>query len=76
MLMKRLLSRENLLKAIKQVEKNKGSHGVDEMPVKSLRKKYWRIACSPILHRTLDLAYWQEQGLKSIKAQYNKNRQT
>ena len=35
--MERLLSRENLLSALKRVEKNKGSHGVDEMPVKSLR---------------------------------------
>jgi RNA-directed DNA polymerase len=36
-LIERLLSRENLLSALKRVEKNKGSHGVDEMPVKSLR---------------------------------------
>ncbi|MFC4548553.1 group II intron reverse transcriptase/maturase, partial [Paenactinomyces guangxiensis] len=44
MLMKQLLSRENLLKALKQVEKNKGSHGVDGMPVESLRahiQHYW-----------------------------------
>jgi RNA-directed DNA polymerase len=33
-----LLSRENLLLALKRVETNKGSHGVDDMPVKSLRK--------------------------------------
>jgi RNA-directed DNA polymerase len=36
-MMERLLSRENLLSALKRVEKNKGSHGVDGMPVKSLR---------------------------------------
>jgi RNA-directed DNA polymerase len=36
-MMDQLLSRENLLSALKRVEKNKGSHGVDEMPVKSLR---------------------------------------
>ncbi|MDQ0418969.1 group II intron reverse transcriptase/maturase [Croceifilum oryzae] len=44
MLMKRLFSRENLLKALKQVEKNKGSHGVDEMSVESLReyiREHW-----------------------------------
>lgn len=35
--MERILSRDNLLSALKRVEKNKGSHGVDEMPVKSLR---------------------------------------
>lgn len=32
-----LLSRENLLSALKRVEANKGSHGVDGMHVKSLR---------------------------------------
>lgn len=36
-MMKELLSRENLLSALKRVEKNKGKHGVDGMPVKSLR---------------------------------------
>lgn len=36
-MMEQLLSRENLLSALKRVEKNKGSHGVDEMPVKFLR---------------------------------------
>lgn len=39
MLMERILSRENLLSALKRVESNKGSHGVDEMPVQNLRKK-------------------------------------
>lgn len=37
-MMKQLLSRENLLLALKRVEKNKGSHGVDGMSVKSLRR--------------------------------------
>ena len=40
----RVLSRPNLLQALKRVEKNKGSHGVDQMPVKSLRthlKEEW-----------------------------------
>jgi hypothetical protein len=32
MLMERILSRENLRKALRRVEKNKGSHGVDGMP--------------------------------------------
>jgi RNA-directed DNA polymerase len=32
-----LLSRDNLLAALKRVEANKGSHGVDGMPVKALR---------------------------------------
>lgn len=34
------------------------------------RKKYWRIACSPILHRTLDNAYWQTEGQKSLRDRY------
>ncbi|WP_099364889.1 group II intron reverse transcriptase/maturase [Fredinandcohnia onubensis] len=38
MLMERILSRENLLTALKRVEQNKGSHGIDGMSVKSLRR--------------------------------------
>src|SRR5690625_7890986 len=37
MLMERILSRGNLLSALKRVERNKGSHGVDGMPVQNLR---------------------------------------
>lgn len=39
-MLEQILSRENLLLAIKRVEKNKGSHGVDQMPVESLRKHF------------------------------------
>jgi RNA-directed DNA polymerase len=35
------------------------------------RKGYWRIACSPILHRTLDKHYWESNGLKSLTDRYN-----
>jgi group II intron reverse transcriptase/maturase len=35
------------------------------------RKKYWRIACSPILHTTLDNKYWSNVGLKSLVDRYN-----
>jgi len=38
MLLKRILSRENMLLALQRVEKNKGSHGVDMMPVQNLRQ--------------------------------------
>ncbi len=38
MLMERILSRGNLLAALKRVERNKGSHGVDGMPVQNLRR--------------------------------------
>lgn len=42
--MERILSRANLLAALKRVERNKGSHGVDDMPVQNLRPhimKHW-----------------------------------
>lgn len=38
MLLDRILSRENLLPALKRVERNKGSHGVDNMSVQNLRR--------------------------------------
>lgn len=34
------------------------------------RRKYWRIACSPILHRALDNQYWISNGLKSLTDRY------
>lgn len=39
------------------------------------RKKYWRIAHSPILHKTLGIAYWQSRGLRSLKDRYECLRQ-
>jgi len=36
-MLERILSRENLIRALTRVERNKGSHGVDEMPVQNLR---------------------------------------
>ena len=44
--MKQVLSRENLLRALKQVEKNKGAHGTDGMSVKDLRRhlvEHWDV---------------------------------
>ena len=38
MLLNQILSRQNMLLALKRVEQNKGSHGVDMMPVQNLRK--------------------------------------
>lgn len=46
MLMELILSRENLLSALKRVERNKGSHGVDGMTVQNLREhilKHWNL---------------------------------
>ncbi|WP_110926706.1 group II intron reverse transcriptase/maturase [Bacillus massiliglaciei] len=40
------------------------------------RKKYWRIACSPILHKTLNNLYWSHRGLKSLYNRYEFLRQT
>lgn len=34
------------------------------------RKKYWRIAKSPVLHKTLGNSYWNRQGLKSLSTRY------
>ncbi len=45
-LIEAILSRENLLTALKRVESNKGSHGVDKMSVQNLRHQiydYWHI---------------------------------
>jgi len=36
-MLERILSRENLIAALNRVERNKGSHGVDGMPVRQLR---------------------------------------
>lgn len=54
-MVEQMLSRENLLQALKRVEANKGSHGVDGMSVKSLRKH-------------ID---WETNGLKSLLDRYN-----
>jgi group II intron reverse transcriptase/maturase len=40
------------------------------------RKKYWRIACSPILHIALDNSYWSQRGLKSLYNRYENLRQS
>lgn len=55
MLMEQILSRENLLTALKRVERNKGSHGVDEMPVQNLRRhvlQHWQTMKMELLEGT------------------------
>lgn len=57
MLMERILSRDNLLPALKRVERNKGSHGVDEIPVQNLRahiKKHWESIKAELLEGTYE----------------------
>ncbi|MCM3712416.1 group II intron reverse transcriptase/maturase [Sporosarcina luteola] len=56
MLMERILSRENLLSALKRVERNKGSHGVDEMPVQNLRKHF--------------LEHWESMKMELLQGTY------
>lgn len=57
MLMERILSRENLLLALKRVERNKGSHGVGDMPVQNLRQhimKHWKSMKMELLEGTYE----------------------
>ncbi|WOV84810.1 group II intron reverse transcriptase/maturase [Sporosarcina jeotgali] len=57
MLMEQILSRENLLSALKRVERNKGSHGVDGMPVQNLRAhivKHWESMKMELLEGTYE----------------------
>jgi group II intron reverse transcriptase/maturase len=57
MLMEQMLSRKNLIKALKQVERNKGSHGVDGMPVEVLREHItikWNSVCAEIRQGTYE----------------------
>jgi len=56
MLMERILSRENLLSALKRVERNKGSHGVDGMPVQNLRKHI--------------LTHWESMRMELLQGTY------
>ncbi|WP_252501985.1 group II intron reverse transcriptase/maturase [Sporosarcina sp. Marseille-Q4943] len=56
MLMERILSRENLLSALKRVERNKGSHGVDGMPVQNLRKHF--------------LEHWESMKMELLQGTY------
>lgn len=65
MLMNPILSRENLLLALKRVERNKGSHGVDKMPVKFLRQhvvENWLTIKKQILEGT-----YQPQPVRRIE---------
>lgn len=65
MLMNQILSRENLLLALKRVERNKGSHGVDKMPVKFLRQhvvENWLTIKEQILEGT-----YQPQPVRRIE---------
>lgn len=54
-MLEQILSRENLISALKRVERNQGSHGVDEMPVQNLRAhlmEHWAEIKKQILEGT------------------------
>src|SRR5690625_7931318 len=56
MLMERILSRGNLLSALKRVERNKGRHGVDGMSVQNLRAHI--------------LEHWESMRIELLKGTY------
>ena len=65
MLMEQILSRQNLLTALKRVEKNKGSHGIDGMSVQTLRRHlmdHW-----DFLKATLVEGTYQPQPVRRVE---------
>lgn len=64
-MLEQILSRENLILALKRVERNKGSHGVDEMPVQNLRAhimEHWADLKKQILEGT-----YQPQPVRRVE---------
>jgi RNA-directed DNA polymerase len=64
-MLEQVLSRENLLAAMKRVESNKGSHGVDGMSVKSLRehiKQNW-----PTIRKALEEGTYQPSPVRRVE---------
>lgn len=56
-MLNQILERQNMIQALKRVETNKGSHGVDMMPVKTLRQhilENWETIKSQILNGTYE----------------------
>lgn len=46
------------------------------MLISASRKGYWRLSNTPQVNKALGLAFWQEQGLKSLVERYNELRST
>lgn len=64
-MMDRVLSRENLIHALRRVERNKGSHGVDGMPVQNLRRhvtEHWAT-----LQREIQGGTYQPHPVRRVK---------
>lgn len=56
-MLNQILERQNMIQALKRVEDNKGSHGVDMMPVETLRQhilETWETIKSQILNGTYE----------------------
>ncbi|QNF26977.1 group II intron reverse transcriptase/maturase [Metabacillus elymi] len=65
MLMERILSRENLLNALKRVERNGGSHGVDKMSTQYLRSyivEHW-----DELRKSLQQGTYEPQPVRRVE---------
>ena len=65
MLMERILSRENLLNALKRVERNGGSHGVDKMSTQNLRSyivEHW-----DELRKSLQQGTYEPQPVRRVE---------
>ena len=63
--MEQILSRENLIRALNRVVRNKGSHGVDEMPVQNLRAhviEHWETMKMELLSGT-----YQPQPVRRVE---------
>ncbi|MFC0525623.1 group II intron reverse transcriptase/maturase, partial [Pontibacillus salicampi] len=64
-MMNRILSRDNLKAALKRVERNKGSHGVDHMPVQNLRRyvtEHWNT-----LRHQLEAGTYQPSPVRRVE---------
>ncbi|MBP0727360.1 group II intron reverse transcriptase/maturase [Bacillus sp. RG28] len=65
MLMERILTRENLLNALKRVERNGGSHGVDNMSTKDLRS--YIVIHWDELKQSLENGTYQPQPVRRVE---------
>lgn len=64
-MLERILSRQNLIKALERVERNKGSHGVDGMSVQNLRpylKDHW-----PALRKEIEEGVYFPQPVRRVE---------
>jgi len=65
MLLKQILSRENMLQALQRVEQNKGSHGVDKMPVQNLRE--YLLENWPAIQKEILMGTYQPMPVRRVE---------